>query len=485
MAQSVRSKDHNIKGKRVEVTLVETEPNRNKTSEEDAITEDKSGIVLVSDLPEGTTENGVHIHFQKKKNGGGEIKNITLVPEKNVATVVFEDIEGSCLPFYFRTQPDTKDNIHTMSFNQSDTTFHKHNMSGPSFNQEYEQYGIINQHPSTPNQYNNVNSMGPNTSREPFLEARSQKQFYQQNISYSPCQGYQQSERIGERQWSNESGPESMNYYSSHPASPHSNPHYSHPQHHNEKYVSQSPEPKAPEFKQNTATLESFGNVPNTHSYPSANETNPDDAGQVRSSDYTPPMQPCITNTDKPEETTPTEDSKIQGNNAIAAEPENTPVTAEPKSSLNSTSSKTPADKQQSVTTNDITDQESLTTSGNQIASRSKDSGHTRSKTPPSSSQSPTNDSESLTTTAKQISSPSKASGHTRSEAPPSFPQSITTDQPPADDQQETTQNEEAKSLPTHGSFSVSPDNIDSTRKSRQKTKKKVRQSTRQWLKKT
>ena len=88
MAQRVCLKDHNIKGKHVEVTLVETELNRNNTSEEDAITEDKSGTVLVSDLPEGTTENGVHIHFQKKKNGGGEIKTVTLVPEKNVATVV-------------------------------------------------------------------------------------------------------------------------------------------------------------------------------------------------------------------------------------------------------------------------------------------------------------------------------------------------------------------------------------------------------------
>ena len=105
MAQRVCLKDHNINGKRVEVTLVETEPNRNKTSEEDAITENKSCTVLVSDLPEETTEYGVHIHFQKKKNGGGEIKTVTLVPEKKVATVVFEDIEGSCLPFYFRTQP--------------------------------------------------------------------------------------------------------------------------------------------------------------------------------------------------------------------------------------------------------------------------------------------------------------------------------------------------------------------------------------------
>ena len=91
-------------------------------------------------------------------------------------------------------QADKKDNIHATSFNQSDTTFHQHNMSGPGFNLEYEQYGTINQHPSTSNQYNNVNSMGPNTSREPFLEARSQNQFYQQNVSYTPGQGHQQLE---------------------------------------------------------------------------------------------------------------------------------------------------------------------------------------------------------------------------------------------------------------------------------------------------
>jgi hypothetical protein len=31
---------------------------------------------VVSGLPEGATENGVHIHFQKKKNGGGEVKKV-------------------------------------------------------------------------------------------------------------------------------------------------------------------------------------------------------------------------------------------------------------------------------------------------------------------------------------------------------------------------------------------------------------------------
>ena len=49
--------------------------------------------ILVSGLPDGTAKNSVHIHFQKKKNGGGEIERITLLNEGK-ALVLFEDPKG-------------------------------------------------------------------------------------------------------------------------------------------------------------------------------------------------------------------------------------------------------------------------------------------------------------------------------------------------------------------------------------------------------
>jgi hypothetical protein len=55
---------------------------------------EKSRTILVSNLPEGVTESGVYIHFQKKKNGGGEVEKVTVLPEGNTALVVFEDPEG-------------------------------------------------------------------------------------------------------------------------------------------------------------------------------------------------------------------------------------------------------------------------------------------------------------------------------------------------------------------------------------------------------
>ena len=49
--------------------------------------------VLVTGLPEGVTENSVYIHFQKKKNGGGEIEAVTFVGGGK-AMILFEDPEG-------------------------------------------------------------------------------------------------------------------------------------------------------------------------------------------------------------------------------------------------------------------------------------------------------------------------------------------------------------------------------------------------------
>ena len=49
--------------------------------------------VLVSGLPEGATENSIHIHFQKKKHGGGIVERVVVL-NKGRALVVFEDPEG-------------------------------------------------------------------------------------------------------------------------------------------------------------------------------------------------------------------------------------------------------------------------------------------------------------------------------------------------------------------------------------------------------
>ena len=51
--------------------------------------------VLVSDLPEEVTENNVCIHFQKKKNGGGEVEKVEMLGGGK-ARIIFEESEGSC-----------------------------------------------------------------------------------------------------------------------------------------------------------------------------------------------------------------------------------------------------------------------------------------------------------------------------------------------------------------------------------------------------
>ena len=100
VAKQVVEKEQNFKGKVVRVEFVETETHMNEeTSEQPGTPEEKFGRVLVSGLPEGATENALHIHFQKKKNGGGEVKEVKLLPGKK-AIVVFEDIEGSVFSIY-------------------------------------------------------------------------------------------------------------------------------------------------------------------------------------------------------------------------------------------------------------------------------------------------------------------------------------------------------------------------------------------------
>ena len=93
MAKQVIKTQHVFKGKVLDVKLREAEVNPNvETSEKENV--EKSRTIMVSDLPEGVTESSVHIHFLKKKNGGGDIEKVIVLPEKNNALVVFEDPEG-------------------------------------------------------------------------------------------------------------------------------------------------------------------------------------------------------------------------------------------------------------------------------------------------------------------------------------------------------------------------------------------------------
>ena len=82
VAEKVVNSEHEIKGKVVQVELEKVESSATGCR-----------AVLVSDLPEGVTENNVYIYFQKKKNGGGEVKKVEML-EEGKARVVFEKPEG-------------------------------------------------------------------------------------------------------------------------------------------------------------------------------------------------------------------------------------------------------------------------------------------------------------------------------------------------------------------------------------------------------
>ena len=101
VAKQVVETTQKFKGEVIHVKLVETETHSNKeTSEEPRTSDQEYGTVLVSGFPEEATENALYIHFQKKKNGGGEVKEVTFLPGKKEATVVFEDLEGSVFSFH-------------------------------------------------------------------------------------------------------------------------------------------------------------------------------------------------------------------------------------------------------------------------------------------------------------------------------------------------------------------------------------------------
>jgi hypothetical protein len=52
-----------------------------------------SNSVIVKNLSPATREETIIIHFQKKKNGGGEVERVRLLSE-GVAVVTFEKSEG-------------------------------------------------------------------------------------------------------------------------------------------------------------------------------------------------------------------------------------------------------------------------------------------------------------------------------------------------------------------------------------------------------
>lgn len=53
--------------------------------------------IVVSNISPQTTKEGVVIHFQRQKNGGGEIDHIH-IPKKGTAVITFDRKEGLCIP---------------------------------------------------------------------------------------------------------------------------------------------------------------------------------------------------------------------------------------------------------------------------------------------------------------------------------------------------------------------------------------------------
>ena len=49
--------------------------------------------VVVQNIPPNATADSIVIHFQRQKNGGGEIDHVH-IPEKGTAVITFESSEG-------------------------------------------------------------------------------------------------------------------------------------------------------------------------------------------------------------------------------------------------------------------------------------------------------------------------------------------------------------------------------------------------------
>ena len=85
-----------LNGKVLELKRLGTETekeNVEKLGNKESSGENESTTVMVSGLPEGSIEKGVWIHFQKRKNGGGEVVRVLLLKEGK-AMVTFEDPRG-------------------------------------------------------------------------------------------------------------------------------------------------------------------------------------------------------------------------------------------------------------------------------------------------------------------------------------------------------------------------------------------------------
>ena len=81
-----------FKGNILEMKHLVTEK-MEKLRNEENFDENESTTVTVSGLPEGSTENSVNIHFQNKKNGGGDVEEVEMLGEGK-AMITFEDPQG-------------------------------------------------------------------------------------------------------------------------------------------------------------------------------------------------------------------------------------------------------------------------------------------------------------------------------------------------------------------------------------------------------
>lgn len=50
--------------------------------------------IVVSNIPPGTKEEALVIHFQQRKHGGGDVSSISFTANGNSAIVTFEDAES-------------------------------------------------------------------------------------------------------------------------------------------------------------------------------------------------------------------------------------------------------------------------------------------------------------------------------------------------------------------------------------------------------
>ena len=61
--------------------------------------------IRVSNVPDQITENKLMIYFQRKRNGGGEVKEIQTFPDVHEARLVFEDAAGKIYHVCFLYSP--------------------------------------------------------------------------------------------------------------------------------------------------------------------------------------------------------------------------------------------------------------------------------------------------------------------------------------------------------------------------------------------